>query len=120
MSEAFIEQIAFERRGEAESVEAASAAIRKEPPGVFETQGLAFPSQYEALLFRAAGCPVLEHERDRPHLTSGFGGRVREVPLLGQFELERAWGLLCADVHQRMPRFLDPRVRDRRDILPGG
>src|SRR5204862_2567446 len=108
MRDAFIEQIAFERRGEAESVEAASAAIRKEPPGVFEAQSLAFPSQHEALLFRAAGCPVLEHEGDRPHLTSRLGGRVRGVPLLGQLELGRAWGPLRAGVPQGVARSLDP------------
>src|SRR5438552_16811269 len=114
MRDTFIEQIAFERRGEAESVEAASAPIRKEPPGVFETQGLAFPSQHEALLFRAAGCPVLEHEGARPHLTSRLGGRVREVPLLGRLVLERAWGLLCAGVRPGESRSVAPRVRARR------
>src|SRR5438552_2471642 len=120
MRDALIEQIAFESGGEDESVEAAPAAVRKEPPGVFEAQGFACAAQHEAFLAYAGGCPVLEHDRDRPHLARRLRGRIREVSLLGQLELERARGLLCADMHQRMPWFPDPRVRDRGDVLARG
>src|SRR5438552_18699624 len=107
MRDALIEQIAFESGGEDESVEAAPAAVRKEPPGVFEAQGFACAAQHEALLAYAGGCPVLEHDRDRPHLARRLRGRIREVPLLGQLELERARGILFVDMQHSIPSIHD-------------
>src|SRR3982075_454732 len=119
MRDPLIEQVAFERGGEAETVEAAAAAVREEPLRAVEAQRLALAAQDEPLLLYPVGCPVLQHHRHGPDLTRGLRRRVREVPLLRELELERIVDLTRADVHERVPWLFDPRVRDRRHILPG-
>ena len=118
LRDALVEEIAFGGRLETEPVEAAPARVREEPCCAHETDRLARMAQDEPLLANAVRGAVLDHHRHGPHLAGRLRARVREVAVLRELELERPARLLCADAHERMPWLVDPRVHDRRHVLP--
>src|SRR5207237_8918162 len=93
---ALLEEVAFDGRGEPESVKAPTATVREEPLRALEAHRLAPATQDEALLANAVRGAVFDHHGDGPHLARRLGAGVGEIAFLPELELAAAVAVPCA------------------------